>query len=218
MRSKEESHDYRYFPEPDLVPLNVSRELVEQIRQTLPELPEARRQRYVKEHQLTVDEAGVLAESKEMADFFDRVLMLDTDAKAAAKLLINQTAAYLKDNKLEFPDTKITPENMRDLVQASKGTINSTTVSKLLTELLERSGDVMQIIKERDLAQSNDESGLKDEVLKVIQANPKQVEEYRSGRIKVRQYFFGEVMKATKGKANPQLINKLLDELLPGQQ
>jgi len=216
MRSKEEAHDYRYFPEPDLVPLSIDRKWVEEIKTTIAELPEARRQRYIGTHGLSAEDAGILAENKDLADFFDKVLAMKVAAKQASNHLLGTTLGFLKENKKEFAETSLTPENLRDIINASAdGKIGSTIAKQLLIELLTEKGDVFAIIEKRGLAQVNDESALRGEVQKVLDASPSQMEEYKSGRVKVRQYFFGEVMKAMKGKANPQVINKMLDELLP---
>jgi aspartyl-tRNA(Asn)/glutamyl-tRNA(Gln) amidotransferase subunit B len=215
IRSKEEAHDYRYFPEPDLVPLTVSRQWVNEIKDTMPELPEARRQRYISKHALPLDDAIVLVEFKELSDFFDKVLALGANAKAAANWLIGPTIAWLKENKKEFSDAHITPKNMKDLIDAvSSGTIGSTTAKELLLQLLKEAGDVETIIKSKSLAQISDEVGLRAVVSQMLTKFPTQLDDYRKGRTKVRQFFFGEIMKETKGKANPQVINKLLDELL----
>jgi len=215
MRSKEEAHDYRYFPEPDLVPLAIDPAWVEEIRTTLPELPESRRQRYREQCGLSPDDAFLLAESKEMSDFFELVLELGTPAKAAANWLMGPTMAYLKENKLEFADTTITAENLRDIVQAiAANVLSSTTAKQVLLEVLKSPGNVEAVIAERGLAQISDEGGLRKIVQEILSNNAGQLEDFRKGRTKVRQFFFGQAMKATSGKANPQVINKLLDELL----
>jgi aspartyl-tRNA(Asn)/glutamyl-tRNA(Gln) amidotransferase subunit B len=216
MRSKEEAHDYRYFPEPDLVPLSIDRKWVEEIKATIAELPEAKRQRYIGAHGLSAEDAGILAENKELADFFDKVLAMNVPAKQASNHLLGTTLGFLKENKKEFAETALTPENLRDIIAASTdGKIGSTIAKQLLIELLTEKGDVFAIIEKRGLAQVNDESALREQVQKVLDASPSQLEQYKNGSAKVRQYFFGEVMKAMKGKANPQVINKMLDELLP---
>lgn len=215
MRSKEEAHDYRYFPEPDLVPLEIDAAWIKKMEQTLPELPEARRRRYVDQCGLSLDDAIVLVETKELSDFFDKVLELGTPAKAATNLIMGPATYYLKEKKLELGQTSITPENLHDLVKAiDAGMLSSTTAKQVLVAVLEKPGKVDEIIKQQGLAQISDEGGLKETVQKVLSDNPSQLEEYRSGRIKLRQFFFGETMKASKGKGNPQVINKLLDELL----
>lgn len=218
MRSKEEAHDYRYFPEPDLVPLVIKKDWIDEVAKSLPELPEQRRKRYVDQHGLSLDDAVVLAENKEMSDFFDRALALGAPAKAAANWLMGPTIWYLNENKLEFGQTKISPENLRDLTAAVEaGTLSSTGAKQLLFDLLANAGDVNTLIKEKGLAQISDEKGLADIVSKILADNQSQVESFKAGKTKVRQFFFGEVMKATKGKANPQIINKVLDELLAKQ-
>ena len=215
MRSKEEAHDYRYFPEPDLVPLVIDKTWVKELANEMPELPEAKRQRYVNNLKLAPDDAYVLVESKEMSDFFDKAVKLGATAKETTNWLTGSTQAFLKEQKLEFSELPLTPENLRDLSTAvAKGTISNTAAKQVLTELLTRKSEVAALIEKLGLTQMSDEGDLRKAVSAVLTANPGQVEEFRQGRTKVRQFFFGEVMKATKGKANPQVINKLLDELL----
>ncbi len=223
MRSKEEAHDYRYFPEPDLVPLSIDRQWVESLAASLPELPEPKRKRYGTLG-LPEETAYVLAESKEMSDFFDRAVSLGAQAEEAAKLLVGPTLGFISesrvdDRKMEFADIKLTPENLLDLVNARKsGVLNSTTIKEVLETLLKDAGNVSELIKSKGLSQISDESELKAIVQKVLADNPGQLAEFRSGKIKVRQFFFGETMKALKGKGNPQILNKLLDELLACEQ
>ncbi len=216
MRSKEEAHDYRYFPEPDLMPVTISREWVQQIREQLPELPAERRHRYLNEHGLSSEDSIVLAETRELSDFFDTAVSLGAPAKAACNWLMGPTMAYLKDSKKEFTEVKLTPQNLADICAAvSSGKIGSTAAKQLLVELLESGGEVSKLIESKGLAQVSDEGPIKAMVQAVLDKSPSQIAEYASGKTKVRQYFFGEVMKAAKGKANPQVINKLLDEMLP---
>ena len=215
MRSKEEAHDYRYFPEPDLVPLVIDRAWIDELAKELPELPEARRQRYINDLKLTSDDAFVLVESKDLSDFFDEAIKLGTQTKDITNWLLGPIMGHLNDKKLEFKQTSITPQNMRDLSSAvSDGTISNTAAKQLLIQLMQKKLDVVSLIKESGLAQISDEGDLRKAVLEILTANPSQVEEYRQGKTKVRQFFLGEVMKSTKGKANPQVINKLLDECL----
>ncbi|MGH9552423.1 MAG: Asp-tRNA(Asn)/Glu-tRNA(Gln) amidotransferase subunit GatB, partial [Terriglobales bacterium] len=214
MRSKEDAHDYRYFPEPDLVPLAIAREWVAQVEQTLPELPEARRQRYISQNGLSLDTAILFAEQKEIGDVFDRVMTLGAKADNPANWLVNVVPGYLNENKMEFSETKLTPENLRDLDKAVS-TIGSNKAKELLVRLLSEPGDVNEIIAREGLAQITDESALRQVVEDVLKAAPGQVSDYGNGKTKVRQFFVGQVMKNTKGKANPQIVEKLLDELLP---
>lgn len=219
MRSKEEAHDYRYFPEPDLVPLSIDRKWVADIKASLPELPDAKRQRYVNEHGLSMDDAIVMVENGELCEFFDAAVKLGTPAKPAANLLIGPTTAYVNDNNLEFSAIKMTPQNLCDLIKAIEtGKLGSTNAKKLLVELLASSGDVDKLIDEKGLAQLSDEGELRKMVQEVLDRSQSQVEQYRSGKTKIRQYFFGELMKVSKGKANPEVTNKILDELLPAPE
>ncbi|MGD9681127.1 MAG: Asp-tRNA(Asn)/Glu-tRNA(Gln) amidotransferase subunit GatB [Candidatus Obscuribacterales bacterium] len=216
MRSKEEAHDYRYFPEPDLVPLAIERSWVDSIAAGLPELPAARRDRYQNEHGLKPEDAALIVESRDLSDFFDRALLQNAPAVAAANLLINVGIKYLKDNKLEISQTRLTPENLLDLVQAvESGKLSSTNAKVLLPVLMESGGSVAVLVEERGLVLVSDEGALKETIEKVLERSPEQLADFRSGKKpKLRQYFFGEVMKDTRGKANPQIINRLLDELL----
>lgn len=215
MRSKEEAHDYRYFPEPDLMPVTISRDWVNTVKEWMPELPAARRARYQSECGLSAEDADVLAESKEMADFFDAAQKLGAPAKAVANWLIGPTNAYLKESKVEFGEVKLTPKNMADLAESvNSGKVSSTIAKGLLVDLLKDGGDVAKLIESKGLAQVSDEGPIKAIVQEVLDNSPTQLADYKSGKTKLRQYFFGETMKALKGKANPQVINKLLDELL----
>lgn len=215
MRSKEEAHDYRYFPEPDLVPLVVDKVWIEELASKLPELPDERRKRYVEQNGLSVDDAYVIAESKDLSDFYDSVVALGTPAKAAANWLMGPTLGYLKENKLELSETKISPDNLQAIVAAvDENVLSSTTAKQVLLEVLQSGGQVKEIIDKKGLAQISDEAGLTAIIKKVLVDNPSQLEDYHKGRTKLRQFFFGETMKATQGKANPQLINKILDQLL----
>ncbi len=215
MRSKEDAHDYRYFPEPDLVPLVIDRAWIDELAKQMPELPEARRQRYVNELKLAADDAYVLVESKEMSDFFDEAVKLGAVARDAVNWLNGPVQAYLKEKKIELADVSLTAQNIRDLSKAVvDGVLSSTAAKQVLLELLAKKSNVATVIAELGLAQNSNEGELHEAVSKILSANPTQVEEFRQGKTKVRQFFFGEIMKATKGKANPAIINKLLDELL----
>lgn len=219
MRSKEEAHDYRYFPEPDLVPMKISRQQVEQIRATLPELPEARRQRYISQAGLSVDDAGVLVENKEMADFYDQALKIGASAKPAANLLLGPAMAYFKGVEHTISATALSAQNLKDIVDnISSNLLNSTTAKQVLIDLLSAktgsSIDVNAYIQEKGLVQNSNEDEIAAIVQSVIDSKPAQLAEFRSGKVKVRGFFFGEVMKALKGKGNPEIINKILDQKL----
>lgn len=215
MRSKEEANDYRYFPEPDLVPLVIDKSWVDSIASTLPELPESRRKRYMQEYELPADDSALLAESKELSDLFDESVKLGTAPRPAANFLLGSTLAYLNEHKVELSATRLSAQHICDLVKAqASGVVNSTTAKQVLNEILQKGGSVSEVVESKGLAQISNEDDLKNVVVAVLQNNPSQLEEYRAGKTKVRQFFFGETMKATKGKANPQVINRLLDELL----
>jgi len=218
MRSKEEAHDYRYFPEPDLVPLQIDKSWIESLRGELPELPDARRKRYTETLGLPLDDAVVLAESKELSDLLDESIKIVDAPKVIANWLIGPTTAYLKESGKEVADLKLTAQNLADLATlVGNSTIGSTVAKQLLADLLVSPGDVISIVKEKNLAQISDEAGLRTTINEVLGKFPDQVREYRGGKTKVRQFFVGELMKITKGKANPQVLNKLLDELLAGE-
>jgi aspartyl-tRNA(Asn)/glutamyl-tRNA(Gln) amidotransferase subunit B len=150
-----------------------------------------------------------------MADFFDAAQKLGAPAKAVANWLIGPTNAYLKESKVEFGEVKLTHKNMADLAESvNSGKVSSTIAKGLLVDLLKDGGDVAKLIESKGLAQVSDEGPIKAIVQEVLDNSPTQLADYKSGKTKLRQYFFGETMKALKGKANPQVINKLLDELL----
>ncbi len=189
MRSKEEAHDYRYFPEPDLVPLVIDKAWINELAKEMPELPEAKRQRYVSELKLAPDDAYVLVESKEMSDFFDKAIKLGATAKEAVNWLIGPVQAYINEQKVEFSALPLTAENLRDLSAAVvKGTISNTAAKQILTELLTKKSEVAALIEKLGLTQISDEGDLRKAVSDVLAANPGQVEDFRSGKTKVRQF------------------------------
>ncbi|MCQ2754610.1 MAG: Asp-tRNA(Asn)/Glu-tRNA(Gln) amidotransferase subunit GatB [bacterium] len=217
MRGKEDAHDYRYFPEPDLMPLEISREWVEDIRKTMPELPEAKRQRYMSLG-LSEYDASVVVEQMGLALFFDKVLALGADPKIAINFIMGGIAAYLKENNLEITDTKLTPENLAELIALiSKGTISNNIGKQILVEDMITNGEKASAIVERKgLSQITDEGAIKEIVKKIIDSNPAQVEQYRSGKTNLLGFFVGQVMKETKGRANPKTVNELIMQFLQG--
>lgn len=216
MRSKEEAHDYRYFPDPDLMPLSISRDWVDSVRATMPELPASRRERYKTALELSEEDAAILTEDRSVSDFFDETINLGAPAKATANWLNGPVQAYLNENKIELGQSKLTPNNLKDLSDAvSGGKISSSVAKQLLVDLLAQGGEVNKLIESKGLAQVSDEGAIKSILQEVLDRSPSQLADYASGKTKLRQYFFGEAMKALKGKANPQIINKLLDEMLP---
>lgn len=214
MRGKEDAHDYRYFPEPDLMPLSISREWVEKIRETMPELPEQKRQRYMGLG-LSEYDSSVVVEQMDLAMFFDEVLKLGANPKIAVNFLMGEIAAYLKEQKIALNDSKLTPENLVELISLiEKGTISNNIGKQIIVEMLENGEKASAIVEKKGLSQISDTGAIKEIVQKIIDANPSQVEAYRGGKDKLFGFFVGQVMKETKGRANPQSVNEILKELL----
>lgn len=214
MRGKEDAHDYRYFPEPDLMPLEISREWVQEIKDKMPELPSQKRQRYM-DLGLSEYDANVIVEQMGLALFFDEVLKLGATPKIAVNFIMGEIAAYLKENHLEITDTKLTPENLAELISMiEKATISNNIGKQIIIDMMKDGKKASQIVEEKGLSQITDTSAIKEIVQKVIDANPNQVTAYRGGKVQLLGFFVGQVMKETKGRANPQTVNELVKELL----
>ena len=214
MRGKEDAHDYRYFPEPDLMPLEISREWVNEIASKMPELPQKRRERYVS-YGLSAYDANVLVEQQDIAYFYDKAVNSGADAKTANNFLMKEIAAYLKEEKLTIEETKLTPENFAQLINmVTLGEISNNIGKQIVITLLKEGGSAKEIVEKQGLSVISDENTLKSIVNKVIENNPSQVQLYRGGKDKLFGFFVGQVMKETQGRANPQLLNKLLKSAL----
>lgn len=214
MRGKEDAHDYRYFPEPDLKPLVISREWVKEIRDKMPELPAQKRARY-QGLGLSEYDANVVVEQMELALFFDKVLELGANAKTAVNFIMGEIAAYLKEEKLELGETKLTPENLAELISLiEKGTISNNIGKQIIIEMMQTGKAASKIVEEKGLSQISDEGAIKEIVQKVVDANPAQVEAYRNGKTNLLGFFVGQIMKETKGRANPKTVNELLRGIL----
>ncbi|XP_038723465.1 glutamyl-tRNA(Gln) amidotransferase subunit B, chloroplastic/mitochondrial [Tripterygium wilfordii] len=214
MRKKEGLADYRYFPEPDLPEVILTEEFVDTIRNSLPELPEMKRRRYEKMG-LSMQDVLFLANDTNVADFFDATIVRGADVKQAANWIMGDIAAYMKNEKISIDEIKLTPEELAVLIATIKGgTISGKIGKEILFELIARGGTVKQLIKEKDLVQIVDPNEVEKMVDKVLAENPKQLEQYRGGKTKLQGYFAGQVMKVSKGKANPGLLNKILLEKL----
>ncbi|PTX60792.1 aspartyl/glutamyl-tRNA(Asn/Gln) amidotransferase subunit B [Melghirimyces profundicolus] len=217
MRSKEEAHDYRYFPEPDLVQLQIDRSWKEEVKKSLPELPDARRERYMKEFGLSAYDADLLTATKKIADFYDQVAAEGADPKSAANWVSSELLGYLNNQDRELEDTRITPSSLASMIQLiEKGTISSKIGKKVFKELVENGGDPAKIVEEKGWVQISDEGKLKEIVTEVVEANPQSVEDYKNGKDRALGFLVGQVMKATKGKANPQMVNRLILERING--
>ncbi|KAL0376838.1 UNVERIFIED_CONTAM: Glutamyl-tRNA(Gln) amidotransferase subunit B, chloroplastic/mitochondrial [Sesamum calycinum] len=214
MRKKEGLADYRYFPEPDLPGVTISEEYINGIRNCLPELPEMKRRRYEKLG-LSMQDVLFLANDINVAAFFDATIGTGADVKLAANWIMGDIAAYMKNEKLSITDIKLTPKELGELIASIKGgTISGKIGKEILFELMAKGGTVEGLIKEKDLVQIVDPAEIEKIVDKVLAANPKQLEQFRGGKTKLQGFFAGQIMKETKGKANPGLLNKILLEKL----
>ena len=214
MRGKEDAHDYRYFPEPDLMPLEISREWVEKIKSEMPELPSQKRARY-QEIGLSEYDASVIVEQMGLALFFDKVLELGANPKTAVNFIMGEIAAYLKEDHIEITDTKLTPENLAELIALiEKGTISNNIGKQIIIEMLTDGTKASVIVEKKGLSQISDEGAIKELVQKVVDAHPNEVEAYKNGKTNLLGFFVGQIMKETKGRANPKTVNQLLREII----
>ncbi len=217
MRGKEEAHDYRYFPDPDLVPVEIDDAWIAEIRKGQPELPLEKRERFMREYQIPAYDAGVLTASRALADYYEEVVRLSGEPKTAANWVMGDILRFLNEEKREIRECPIAPASLAGMIRLiQQGTI-SGKMAKEISEAMYRSGKTPQaIIEEKGLVQITDEGALTKTIAEIIGKNPAQVEQFRAGKEKVFGFFVGQVMKATGGKANPQLINDLLKKMLAG--
>ena len=216
MRSKEDAHDYRYFPEPDLAPIILSDEYVAKIKAEIPEMQYARKQRYIEEYGLTEYDADQITASKYMADFFEKAEAKCKNAKIVANWLMGDISRRINDSDMQdIRDVKFTAEDLGDLIiLIDKGTISSAIAKKVFDDMFETGKKPEDIVKEKGLVQITDEGAIKEIVIKVIAENPQSVADYKAGKDKAVGFIVGQVMKASKGKANPGIVNKLIMEEL----
>ncbi|URN92640.1 MAG: Asp-tRNA(Asn)/Glu-tRNA(Gln) amidotransferase subunit GatB [Candidatus Pristimantibacillus lignocellulolyticus] len=218
MRGKEEAHDYRYFPDPDLVKLNISQEWKDAIRATIPELPDARKARYTSQFELSEYDAEVITSSKKIADLFEESLSYTSDAKGAANWIMGDLLGYLNSNNKELSDIALTGQGLGEMLGLlEKGTINGKIAKTVFKTMIETGKLPAQIVEEQGLVQISDEGALLAIVDAVLERNPQSIEDYRAGKEKAIGFLVGQLMKETKGKANPALVNKLLIERLKSQ-
>lgn len=214
MRGKEDAHDYRYFPEPDLMPLKISREWVQEIKDKMPELPQQKRERYMSLG-LSEYDAAVIVEQMGLALFFDKVLELGASPKIAVNFIMGEIAAYLKEEKLEITDTKLTPENLVELISLiEKNTISNNIGKQIIIDMMKDGTPASKIVEDRGLSQISDTGAIKDVAQKVVEAHPNEVAAYKGGKVQLLGFFVGQVMKETKGRANPKAVNEILKEIL----
>jgi len=214
MRSKEDAHDYRYFPDPDLLPVDLEQSFVDDIKAGLPELPDAKKARFVSDYGLSEADAAVLVAEKETALYFEDVAN-GRDAKIAANWVIHELFAVLNKDGKEIADSPVSAASLGKLVGLiSDNTISNRIAKDVFEEMVTNGGDPESIVEEKGLKQITDTGEIEAAVDQVIADNPEQAQQYREGNPKVGGWFVGQVMKATQGKANPQMVNELLAKKL----
>jgi aspartyl-tRNA(Asn)/glutamyl-tRNA(Gln) amidotransferase subunit B len=217
MRGKEEAHDYRYFPDPDLLPLVVDEAWIETVREGLPELPGDRRKRFAESFGLSDADAAFLAGSRELADYFEACLAAHDNPKLAANWVSGQLMAFLNAEGKDIDASPISPEELAGLLKLLDGEVISGKIAKTVFDEMAASGKpARQIVEEKGLVQVQDVSAIESAVDKILEANPKEVEAFRGGKNKLMGFFVGQVMRETKGKANPKIVNELLNKKLKG--
>ncbi|MCF6097117.1 Asp-tRNA(Asn)/Glu-tRNA(Gln) amidotransferase subunit GatB [Thermovorax subterraneus] len=215
LRSKEEAHDYRYFPDPDLVPIVIDREWVEKLKSELPELPDVRKKRYMEEYGLPAYDAEVITASKALANFFEECVSQYHDPKTVSNWVMSEMLGILNETGREVDEIPFKPEQLvKMLKMIDNGTISGKIAKEVFREMFDTGRDPEVIVKEKGLIQISDEAELEKIARKVIEENPKSVEDYKKGKEKALGFLVGQIMKETRGKANPQLVNKILKELL----
>jgi aspartyl-tRNA(Asn)/glutamyl-tRNA(Gln) amidotransferase subunit B len=215
MRSKEEAHDYRYFPDPDLMPVVVEETWRNEIASKMPELPEKRKQRFVSQYSLPKYDAEVLTSSRELADYYENILTITDDYKSASNWVMTDVLKVLNDEKINVANFPISSENLGKLIKLINDKVISGKIAKdIFPELLKSNKDPNEIVKEKNLVQISDTGAIESAVDKILSANQAQIQEYLSGKEKVLGFFVGQIMKETKGKANPQIVNDILKSKL----
>jgi len=216
MRSKEEANDYRYFPDPDLLPLAIAPDFLEEVKADLPELPDNKKHRFMQEYSISLYDASVLTSCRELADFFEETVKLSaSEAKLCANWVIGDLTALLNKNHLDITESKVSAAQLAGMLRRmSDKTISGKIAKKVFEAIWDGEGDADTIIEKRKLKQVTDTGAIESIVDEVLANNPKQLEDYRNGKEKLFGFFVGQVMKASKGKANPQQVNVLLKKKL----
>jgi aspartyl-tRNA(Asn)/glutamyl-tRNA(Gln) amidotransferase subunit B len=216
MRSKEDAHDYRYFPDPDLLPLEISQELIEKIKSDIPELPDEKKKRFIDKFNLSPYEATILVSDIETSNFFEEVIK-NSDVKLATNWITGELFAVLNEKNLEISQSPVSAKNLSKLINLIKdGTISGKIAKTVFEQMIDGDQDPLIIVKEKGLKQESDPKAIEELINKVIENNSDKVAEYKSGKDKLFGFFVGQAMKESKGKGNPQLINKILKEKLNG--
>lgn len=215
MRSKEESHDYRYFPEPDLMPVVVSDEWKNEIAKNLPELPEMRKNRFISDFKLPEYDAEILTSTRQLADYYEKVISVTNDYKSASNWVMGDVLKIMKEAKIEITDFPISANNIGNLIELiNNGTISGKIAKDIFPEMLKTNESPVKIVKDKNLVQISDTSALEKIIDEIIANNKAQVQQYLDGKESVLGFFVGQVMKISQGKANPKVVNELLKSKL----
>ncbi|UQS83237.1 Asp-tRNA(Asn)/Glu-tRNA(Gln) amidotransferase subunit GatB [Bombilactobacillus thymidiniphilus] len=211
MRVKEGADDYRYFPEPDLPDYHITSEWIEQISHEIPEMPDKRRQRYIKELGIPEYDAGVLTDTKEMSDFFDQTVALNADPKQVSNWLMVNVNAYLNENNLDLEQTKLTPQNLAMMINLVKdGTISSKIAKKVFAETIANGTDPKAWVEQKGMVQQSDPAVLEPIINQILDDNEQSIIDFKNGKDRAFGFLVGQIMKQTRGKANPKVVNQLL--------
>jgi aspartyl-tRNA(Asn)/glutamyl-tRNA(Gln) amidotransferase subunit B len=215
MRSKEEAHDYRYFPEPDLMPVVINKNWEAEIRKLLPELPEAKRERFIKQYNLPLYDADILTQSKAISEYFENTIQFTFDYKLVSNWIMGDVLKILNERKISISDFSIGPQSLGNLLELiSTGQISGKIAKDVFMEMLLTKKEAEVIVKEKNLLQISDVTKLENIITDILQRNNSQVKQYLNGEDKVVGFFVGQIMKETKGKANPKTVNELLKQKL----
>jgi len=215
MRGKEEAHDYRYFPDPDLVPIVIDNAWIEEVKKSLPELPLEKRERFIRDYQIPPYDAGVLTSSRALAEYFEEVAKLSGKPKIASNWVMGDVLRFLNEDKKDIRECPILPQSLAEMIGLIEdGTISGKMAKDIVVDMYRTGKTPKTVIEEKGMVQITDETALEKTIAEIMAANPAQLEQYRAGKEKLFGYFVGQVMKATRGKANPQLINELLKKML----
>jgi len=214
MRSKEDAHDYRYFPDPDLLPLNIDQKIIDDLKKSLPELPDQKKERFIKDYNLSAYEANVLVSEKEISNYYEEVAK-QSDKKLAATWMMGDLFAMLNDKGLSISQSPISSKNLAELIQSIKSGEISGRIAKEVFEIMIETGDnPKKIIESKGMKQQSDPKELEKMINEILEQNKDKVDQYKSGKDKLFGFFVGQVMKVSGGKANPQLANDILKKLL----
>lgn len=215
MRTKEDAHDYRYFPDPDLVPVIISQDKVEKINNSIPELPPEKKKRFIEEYKLSSKEVDILIGDKALSKFYEDTVQLGSDCKIAANWVLGDVLRVLNEKEMESSDMTLKPESLNELISlVDKGSISVSAAKQVFDEMFETGDSAEKIVKKKGLSQISSSDVLEKIIDKVLSENPKSIEDYKNGKLQAAGFLTGQVMKATKGQANPKLTKELIEKKL----